>query len=179
MKRKFKKTNIEIYTDGSCTGKWIKSNTTGMSYGSYAFVILEEGKELFSYSRFEKNTTNNRMEILGVLDSLNYLKENEVDERVTIYSDSKYVLNSCKEWIYKWERNDWIKSDGMGGKEEVKNKDLWVELFPLLNHFDINFIWVKGHNGNEWNEYVDNLCTQEINKQGLKSFEQINKKALS
>jgi len=164
------KKNYTIYTDGSCTGHWMSGNNTGKSYGSFAFCVLENGKKIHEHSVFEWDTTNNRMEISGVLYGLKFLKSEGYIENIKIYSDSLYVINSSTRWLSRWKK-EWEKNIN----NEIKNRDLWEDMYETMKDMDITFCFVKGHNGNEWNEYVDDLCTQEVNKQGLKSFEQMKK----
>lgn len=139
--------NVEIYTDGACSGN--------PGVGGWASVLLYEQhkKELYGNA---KETTNNRMELTAVIEALKALKR---PCNVTLYSDSKYVVDSVnKDWVYKWEANNWIKSD----RKPALNVDLWKELLALLEIHRVKFVWVKGHNGNVYNERCDELAISAI-----------------
>jgi ribonuclease HI len=139
--------NVEIYTDGACSGN--------PGVGGWASVLLygQNKKELYGNA---KETTNNRMELTAVIEALKALKR---PCNVTLYSDSKYVIDSInKDWVYKWEANNWIKSD----RKPALNTDLWKELLVLLELYRVKFVWVKGHNGNEYNERCDELAVKAI-----------------
>ena len=99
----------------------------------------------------EKDTTNNRMELMA---TINALKEVNSEDLIEIYTDSKYVKNGITDWIHNWIKNNWKTSN----KEDVKNKDLWVQLHELNNNFKIKWNWVKAHAGNPLNEEVDLLA---------------------
>ena len=135
---------IKIYTDGSCL------NNPGN--GGWA-AIINDNDEIIKISGGEKNTTNNKMELMA---HINALKKIDKDKKVEIYTDSKYVKLGITEWIHKWTKNNWQTSK----KEDVKNKELWIELFELTKSFEINWIWVKAHSGNLLNEEVDSLAKQ-------------------
>ena len=135
---------IKIYTDGSCL------NNPGN--GGWA-AIINDNDEIIKISGGEKNTTNNKMELMA---PINALKKIDKDKKVEIYTDSKYVKLGITEWIHKWTKNNWQTSK----KEDVKNKELWIELFELTKSFEINWIWVKAHSGNILNEEVDLLAKQ-------------------
>ena len=133
---------ITIYTDGSCL--------TNPGSGGWAAIIYENNiKKVISGS--EKNTTNNRMELIAPINALRGIKSGT---KIKIYTDSQYVKNGITEWINTWLNNDWKTSK----KEDVKNKDLWIELYNLTKSFDIEWIWVKAHDGNSLNEEVDLLA---------------------
>ncbi|MDE6103429.1 MAG: ribonuclease HI [Oscillospiraceae bacterium] len=104
------------------------------------------------YSAGYKKTTNNRMELTGVIIGLSALKE---PCEVTLTTDSKYVVDSItKGWVYGWQKKGWIKSD----KKPALNVDLWKQLLPLLEKHKVNFVWVKGHAGHPENERCDQLA---------------------
>lgn len=133
---------IKIYTDGSCL--------KNPGNGGWAAVINLNGK-IIKISGSEKNTTNNRMELIA---PINALKKIDKHKKVEIYTDSQYVKIGITEWIHKWIKNNWLTSK----KEAVKNKDLWVELYNLTNKFDIKWHWVKAHAGDPANEQADLLA---------------------
>ncbi len=130
-----------IYTDGAARG-----NPGRGGYGA----ILMFGEKRMELSGGFRMTTNNRMELLAVINALKALKKNHVP--VKIYTDSKYIVDSVqKGWL-----NTWIKTDFKGGK---KNKDLWTAYYHLSKQFKIHFHWVKGHADNPFNNRCDELAT--------------------
>lgn len=138
-----------IYTDGSMRG-------TGT--GGYCSVVMKDHEFVTAQGRQMHNTTNNQMEILGVFSALCYVKYNKID-RVTIYSDSEYVVKGINEWGRAWMRNNWRTS---GGKP-VANQDLWEKMFSILHNLRakgglITIAWISGHHGTEGNERADKLA---------------------
>ena len=133
---------IEIYTDGSCL--------KNPGDGGWAAIIKENGN-IIKISGTEKETTNNKMELMAPIKALQTIKKNEI---VKIYTDSQYVKLGITEWIHKWIKNKWQTAK----KEPVKNKDLWLQLYNLTQSFKISWIWVKAHAGNTLNEEVDLLA---------------------
>ena len=133
---------IKIYTDGSCL------NNQGN--GGWEAIINDNGV-IKKISGNEKDTTNNKMELMA---PINALKKIDKKDQIEIYTDSKYVKLGITEWIHKWSKNNWQTSK----KENVKNKELWLELFELTKSFEINWIWVKAHVGNPLNEEVASLA---------------------
>lgn len=143
---------LDIYTDGACSGN--------PGAGGYGVVMLYKGarKEI---SQGYKVTTNNRMEMLAVIKALESLKE---PCEVTLYSDSKYVVDSItKGWVYGWKKRGWIKSD----KKKALNTDLWERLLPLLEKHKVEFVWVKGHADNIENERCDELARIALASENL------------
>ena len=138
---------ITIYTDGSCL--------TNPGNGGWA-AIINENNQIKKISGNEKNTTNNRMELLAPIKALQGIK---TGSKIKVYTDSQYVKNGITEWINTWLNNNWKTSK----KEDVKNKDLWIELYNLTKSFDIQWIWVKAHDGNSLNEEVDLLAKRAAN----------------
>ena len=140
---------VYIYTDGACSGN--------PGPGGYGAILKYDGhiKEL---SGGEADTTNNRMELLGVIKALEVLK---FPCKVILTTDSKYVADSVtKGWARKWKQNNWIKSD----KKKALNIDLWEQLLALLDVHDVTFNWVKGHAGHPENERCDRLAVMERDK---------------
>lgn len=140
---------VNIYTDGSSRG-----NPGRGGYGA----ILIWGKIKKELSQGFKHTTNNRMELMAVIASLEALKKEGLE--LHIYSDSKYIVNAV---TLGWLKN-WIKTDFKGGK---KNKDLWTRYFVLATNFKIHFHWVKGHADNPLNNRCDELATQAADGRNL------------
>ncbi len=137
---------VEIFTDGACSG-----NPGPGGYG----VVLRYGSVEKELSGGEKATTNNRMELTGVIKGLSALKR---PCRVILTTDSKYVCDSInKGWLYGWKKKGWIKSD----KKPVLNVDLWEQLLPLLEKHEVTFNWVKGHAGHPENERCDKLAVEQ------------------
>jgi ribonuclease HI len=131
---------IEIFTDGACSG-----NPGPGAYG----IVMRYGDKVKEYSEGFRKTTNNRMELLAVIKALSKLKRFDIP--VTVYSDSKYVIDSIsKGWVFGWEKT------GFRGK---KNADLWRRYLELHAKFDIEYTWVKGHAGHPENERCDKLAT--------------------
>ena len=138
---------VTIYTDGACSGN--------PGPGGWGAILMYKDKKK-EISGGKKDTTNNIMELTAVVEALKMLKHPcEVD----LYSDSAYVVNGFdKGWIYAWVKNDWKTAD----KKPVKNKEIWQELYELTKIHKVNFIKVKGHSDNEFNNRCDTLATTAI-----------------
>ncbi len=137
---------IEIYTDGACSG-----NPGPGGWG----VLMISGKHKKEIFGGDADTTNNRMEMMAVIEALKALK-NPSD--VKLYTDSKYVLQGITEWMEGWKTRNWKNA----AKKPVKNQDLWQEIDSLIQKHSIEFIWVKGHAGDPGNERADFLARQGI-----------------
>ena len=137
------KFTLDIYTDGACSGN--------PGVGGWGVVIIM-GDFFKEFSGAEPKTTNNRMELMATIMGLKALKEPcEVD----LYSDSQYVINAINEkWLDGWVQSGWRAES----KKSVKNVDLWQALIPLLKKHKINFIKVKGHSDNEYNNRCDKIA---------------------
>ena len=141
--------NVTIYTDGACSG-----NPGPGGWGS--ILMYKDIKKEISGS--SKNTTNNIMELTAVIEALKLLKH---PCKVDIYSDSSYVVNAFLQgWIYNWIKKNWKTASG----DPVKNKELWQELYELTKIHEVNFIKVKGHSDNEFNNRCDELAREAIQK---------------
>lgn len=139
--------NVELFTDGACSGN--------PGAGGYAAILRYKGKEKI-ISSGDEQTTNNRMELLAVIEGLKALNEPCL---VTVYTDSQYVANGLlKGWAVKWRANNWRKSD----KKSALNTDLWEELLNLSEKHTLDIRWIKGHAGHPENERCDALARQEI-----------------
>ncbi len=137
---------IEIYTDGSCLGN---QNQGGQKGGWAAFLILKSSNKIIHekmISGCAKSTTNNQMEITAVLKALKELKNSAKNYKITIYTDSQYVIDGLTTWRHSWEYRNF---------RGVKNKELWKSLFDLYDKYDIEMKHVKAHNGHPENEKVD------------------------
>jgi ribonuclease HI len=131
-----------IYTDGACSG-----NPGPGGWG----VVLQYGSAVKELHGSEPLTTNNRMELTAVISALEALKR---PVRVTLYTDSTYVLNGVTKWLPGWQRNGWLTA----GKKPVKNVDLWQRLAAAMARHEVTWQWVKGHNGDPGNERADELA---------------------
>ena len=137
----------KIYTDGACSGN--------PGNGGWGAVIFDQDDKQKNISGSEKNTTNNRMELLAAIMSLKKIK---TDSEVVIFTDSTYVKNGITEWMKNWKKNGWKNSN----RKPVKNKDLWVKLDKLCESNSVSWKWVKGHSTNEFNNLADKLATKAI-----------------
>ena len=136
--------HVDIYTDGACRGN--------PGRGGWGAILVYEGHEK-ELSGGEAQTTNNRMELTAAIVALQALKE-PCD--VTLYSDSKYMIDSItKGWAVSWRAKGWKKGD----KSPALNPDLWETLLNLLEKHTVEFVWVRGHNGHAYNERCDTLAT--------------------
>ena len=137
---------ITIFTDGSSRG-----NPGPGGYG----VILISGKHIKELSQGFRKTTNNRMELLGVITGLEALRQ---DCQVRVTTDSTYVVKGMTEWMKGWIKNNWRNSQ----RKEVLNRDLWERLLSASKRHKIEWSWIKGHNGHPENERCDALAREEI-----------------
>ncbi len=141
--------DVEIFTDGACSGN--------PGPGGYGVILRYQGRER-ELSGGEKSTTNNRMELTALIQGLQALKE---PCRVTLYSDSKYVVDAIqKGWAKKWRANGWMRTK----TERALNVDLWEKALQLLERHEMRFVWVKGHAGHPENERCDRLAVLEAAK---------------
>lgn len=142
-------TKVEMFTDGACSGN--------PGPGGWGTILRCNGTEK-EMSGGESNTTNNRMELLAVINGLSALNR-KCD--VTIYTDSQYVVNGItKGWAESWKKNGWRKKD----KKPALNADLWDMLLTLLAGHKYSFVWLKGHDGHPENERCDALAVAESKK---------------
>ena len=145
--------NLVIYTDGGCSGN--------PGPGGWGTVIID-GENLTKLSGGKKQTTNNRMELSAAINALEAVVKNTEwrSRHVEVYSDSQYVKNGITSWIKNWKKNGWKTA----AKKPILNQDLWIALDTLYNQLDIEWKWVKGHAGVEYNEICDQLCKMEMEK---------------
>ncbi|QEL54384.1 ribonuclease HI [Chromobacterium paludis] len=138
---------VELYTDGACKGN--------PGPGGWGALLRYKGKEKELFGG-ERGTTNNRMEIMAVIQGLSALNR---PCRVVVYTDSQYVQKGISEWIHGWKARGWKTA----AKEPVKNADLWQLLDDARNrHLEVEWRWVKGHAGHEFNERADQLANKGV-----------------
>lgn len=137
---------VEIFTDGACAGN--------PGPGGWAAILRYEGQEK-EISGFERDTTNNKMEMRAVIEALRKLKR---PCRVRVHSDSRYLRDGITVWIRGWKRNGWMTRD----KRPVKNRELWEALDELRREHQVEWVWVQGHAGHPENERCDQLAKMEI-----------------
>ncbi len=137
---------VEIYTDGACSG-----NPGPGGYGA----ILKHGNQVREISGCERMTTNNRMEMRAVIEALSLLPG---PFRVRIITDSDYVVKGMTQWLPGWIQRNWVNAQ----KKPVLNRDLWERLLELSRPHEIEWRWVRGHDGHEENERCDRLAREAI-----------------
>ena len=145
---------IIIYTDGGCSGN--------PGPGGWGTVVIADGKET-RLSGGEKNTTNNRMELMAAISALEFALNNfDVSQKkFNIFSDSQYVKNGITSWIKNWKKNGWRTA----AKKPVLNQDLWIRLDAAYSQIpNLDWNWVKGHAGVEYNEICDQLAGKKKKK---------------
>ena len=141
---------IQIYTDGSSLGN--------PGPGGWGTVVVDGSKIIKELGGYNKDTTNNRMELQAAIEALKYMHKIHKEDTVTIYADSAYVLNGITGWIFGWEKNGWRTAN----KKQVLNQDLWQELIGMVREFKGKIIWqkVKGHSGHVYNDKADEIATE-------------------
>jgi ribonuclease HI len=138
---------VTIYTDGACSG-----NPGPGGWG----VVMMYGEQSKEFSGADPNTTNNRMELIAAIEALKKLKE---PCKVKLYSDSAYLVNCFQQgWYKNWQKNGWINSK----KQPVENKELWQDLLRLMDTHHVQYIKVKGHSDNPYNNQCDHLAREAI-----------------
>ena len=138
--------NIEIFTDGACKGN--------PGDGGWGAIVRIDGDEQFLWGG-EKETTNNRMEMMAAIKALEFLQDSS---SLTLTTDSGYVEDGITKWLENWKRNSWKTS----ARKPVKNKDLWQELDKQSSRHNISWQWVKGHSGHRENEIADMLANRGV-----------------
>lgn len=139
---------VIIYTDGACRG-----NPGPGGWGA----VLTYGSKKRELSGSEKETTNNRMELLAAIQALESLKRSC---KVSLYTDSQYVRKGILEWMDNWKKRGWKTA----ARKPVKNQDLWISLDTVLTRHDVDWHWVKGHSGVAGNEHADSLANEAIDQ---------------
>jgi len=142
------KDQVEIFTDGACRGN--------PGPGGWGVLLRFQGKEK-TFHGGELETTNNRMELMAAIIGLESLNE---PCRITLTTDSKYVMHGITDWIENWKKRGWKTA----AKKPVKNEDLWRRLDQARNQHEINWQWVKGHSGHRENELVDALANKGVDE---------------
>ena len=141
------KPRVDIFTDGACSGN--------PGPGGWGAILRAAGGQEKELSGGEKATTNNRMEMMAVIKALAALT---MPSAVTLYTDSKYVMDGATKWIVNWKKNGWKTAD----KKPVKNEDLWRALEFAAAHHEVSWRWVEGHSGHAENERADALARAAI-----------------
>lgn len=147
--------NTIIYTDGSSRGN--------PGPGGWGAIIVSDDK-IKELGGRENNTTNNRMELTGAIESLNLVN---TDRNITLYSDSQYVIKGMKEWIGGWQRNNWKNSQN----KTVLNRDLWEKLLEVSNNKKIEWKYVAGHSTNNGNNRCDEIATSFADNEPTRLYE--------
>lgn len=137
---------VELFTDGACSGN--------PGVGAYCAILRHKDKEKQIVSS-EPLTTNNRMELMAVIAGLEALK---IASKVKIYTDSQYVVNGITKWLPNWLKNNWKNSQ----KKDVLNRDLWERLLKAMDGHEIEWNWIRGHQGHKENELCDKLAVEAI-----------------
>ena len=137
---------VDIYTDGACSG-----NPGPGGWG----VLIKIDNENIELSGGDRETTNNRMELMAAIKAL---EEIDKDYEITLYTDSNYVKDGITSWISNWKKNNWKTAN----KKDVKNKELWMRLDEAIKDKNISWVWVKGHAGNAGNEQADYLARSAL-----------------
>ena len=135
--------SIKVYTDGACKGN--------PGPGGWGVYIIQDSEEIELFDG-NPNTTNNQMEMQAAIEALKYLKDE--NQPIDLYTDSNYLRQGITEWIFNWKKNNWRTAS----KKPVANKDLWIEISELSSAMDVNWHWVKGHDGDPGNERADYLA---------------------
>ncbi len=136
---------ITVYTDGSSCGRILGPGGVGC-------VFIKNNKIIKQYSKGYPVATNNQMEVMAAIKAVKYLLY-KGQEKARIISDSQYVIKGITIWIHSWRRNGWNSASGT-----VKNKEYWTLLYALTREIEIDWEWVRGHDGNEYNELADKLA---------------------
>lgn len=150
---------LEVYIDGSCRvhttkrGSWgfvvvdPQANSQGSTLGNITWRIIDEKTEIV------ENTTISVMEMTAFKESLLYLIDHHIDDDITIYSDSQFVVNSYNEYLIKWINNKWKTPSG----KDVFHKDIWMDIEEASRYIPFKLIWVKAHEQNQFNNYIDKI----------------------
>ncbi len=147
-----------VYCDGACSGNQYKNNK-----GGWGVIVSFGNSQVEQISGGEKNTTNQRMELMACIKALEYVRAKGIDAHTDIYTDSAYVVNCFRDrWYENWRRNGWVNAK----KKPVENKDLWRRLLDLAESTDVSFHKVTGHSGEELNEAANELAQKAATEVG-------------
>ncbi len=143
---------FHLFTDGACQPNPGK--------GGWAFILYPKThpKKRIVQSGYDDKTTNNRMEMTAVLNGLIHISKFDISPEITLFADSKYILQAIESWVNIWAKNGWKRKD----KKPVLNVDLWKQIHVLTENLPITCIHVKGHSGHPGNEECDQLAVAEI-----------------
>lgn len=150
------KQTVGLFSDGACRGN--------PGPGAFAFIIQQKADEvLFDGAECFEKTTNNRMELSGVIEGLKCLRtQMGTSSKIFVYTDSKYVVDGINKWVDGWKSRGWKKAD----KKEPENLELWKQLDELKIALKPAFLWVKGHAGHPQNELVDQMANELLDENG-------------
>ncbi len=141
---------IKVYTDGACKGNPGK--------GGWGFAIIDNNSPIICYYGGNESTTNNKMEITALIESIKELNKHNTEYFINLFTDSQYLINGCTKWIHGWSKSDW----GANKSTTLKNIELWKEYYSLSRGKKIFFHWVKGHSGNIYNDLADKLANAGV-----------------
>ena len=143
----------KVYTDGACSGN--------PGSGGWGAVVITDS--IIKFSGNEEKTTNNRMELKAAIMGLS---KSNINSKVILYTDSKYVKDGITKWISNWKSNNWITSS----KKPVKNQDLWKQLDDLNDRYNVEWKWVKAHQDDVSNDSIYNNMADELARQGANNW---------
>jgi len=141
---------LEVYTDGSAS--------PNPGQGAWAYCIIEGKKPIKIESGYAEKATNNQMELKAILEALKEVQRQHSDCMIYLYTDSQYAERGLNAWLPKWKRNDF----------NIKNSDVWRILEKISNKLNLQVQWIRSHNKNKWNEFVDKLCSETITNNNKK-----------
>lgn len=147
---------IIIYTDGAARG-----NPGKAGWGA---VFLEDGKVFHELGGRADHATNNQMELTAAIEGLKHIKKHAKDSPVEIFADSKYVILGITEWIFNWQKNNWRNA----ANKPVLNRELWEDLYKLTEELKPTWQYVKGHNGDKYNDRADEIATSFADNEPMK-----------
>ncbi len=147
-------TDIIIYTDGACSGN--------PGVGGWGVVVIKK-TDIEKFNGYEKDTTNNRMELMAAIEGI---AKQKIGEKITLYTDSKYVKDGITTWVINWRKNNWLTS----AKKPVKNKDLWQRLDLLCGKYEVNWKWVRAHQEDLSDETMYNNMADKLARDGIEKW---------
>ncbi|MBT3697364.1 MAG: ribonuclease HI [Gammaproteobacteria bacterium] len=147
-------TDIIIYTDGACSGN--------PGVGGWGVVVIKK-TDIEKFNGYEKDTTNNRMELMAAIEGI---AKQKIGEKITLYTDSKYVKDGITTWVINWRKNNWLTS----AKKPVKNKDLWQRLDLLCGKYEVKWKWVRAHQEDLSDETMYNNMADKLARDGIEKW---------